>query len=160
MRKYRRAKIEALEWLQKRGQERGYKPEINGLILREPPRLLARTRASVAQQGSLNFKVNDEVEYETDKFDEVYLIVFNLHRPNTWSSRDSFYPLTLSLIKDLANEDVNGDYPVTINLSDPRIKQWENSIDRLFPDNEEVKSPAERINDDQTQRLNNIARGL
>lgn len=162
MREYRRAKIKALERLREEGRKRGYEPEIdyNELVLYERPRLLARTRASAAQRGSLNFKVNDEVRYDGDNFRNVYSIILDLHAPDTWNSLDSFYPLTLRLIRDLATEDINGDHPVTINLSDPRVKCWENSIERLFPSEGGVKPPADRINDDHTQKLNDIAKGL
>lgn len=162
---YWRAKKQFLEWLQEQGEHRGYSSEIDygAKVILERPRLLARTRASVDQRRYLNFKVNDEVEYENDEFEEVYSIILDLHDGRTWDAeRNSFYPLSLRLIDDLANKDINEDHPVTINLSHPGVERQKNRLQTLFPieEEEEQDPPADRITDDRTQELNDIAKNL
>ena len=162
---YPRAKIRFLEWLQEQGESRGYSPEVNygEKVILERPRLLARTRASVDQRRHLNFKVNDEVEYENDAFENVYSIILDLHDGRTWNAeQDTFYPLSLRLIDNLANKDINEDHPITIDLVHPGVKRQKNRLQTLFPveEEEEQRPPAERITDEQTKKLNDIAKGL
>lgn len=156
-------KREFLTWLQERGKERGYDTEVDygEKLIAEPPRLLARTRASVDQSGYLNFKVKDEVKYDNSDFRKVYSIVLDAHSSTEWDpTRDSFYPLTLNYLKEKSTQDVNGDFPVTINLSDDKVKPWKNSIQRLFPTDEDYVPAGERITDEKTQTLNEIAKNL
>jgi hypothetical protein len=162
---YRRAKIQFLKWLQEQGENRGYSPEVHdgAKCILEQPRLLARTRASVAQRGSLKFKVNDEVEYENDEFKNVYSIILDLRDDRNWDAEwDTFYPLPLRLINNLADEDINGDHPVTIDLSHPSVERQKNRLQTLFPVEEErdQEPPAERITDDRVKKLNDIAKNL
>ncbi|WP_276273571.1 hypothetical protein [Haloarcula litorea] len=163
---YWRAKKQFLEWLQGQGEHRGYSPEVNygAKVILERPRLLARTRASVAQRRKLKFKVNDEVEYENDEFEKVYSIILDLHDGRTWDAeQDSFYPLSLRLIDNISdNKDINGDYPVTVDLSHPGVKRQKNRLQTLFPveEEEDQEPPAERITDDRTKELNDIAKNL
>jgi len=162
---YPRAKIEFLEWLQRQGEYRGYSPEVNDdeKVIVEQSRLLARTRASVAQQGSLKFKVNDEVEYNNDEFENVFSIILDLHDGRNWDAeQDTFYPLSLRSISDLSDKDINKDYPVTINLSHRGVERQKNRLQTLFPIEEEKhqEPPAERITDAQTKELNGIVKNL
>ncbi len=159
------AKVEFLEWLQKRGKERGYSPTIDrsARVLYERPRLLARTRSSVRQGHSVNFKINDEVEYDSKEFDQVFSIILKLSDTREWNpSRDSFYPISIGVLSNWTNGDRNGDYPVTVDLSTDLLKQRKNSLQMLFPTDsgadEEV--PADRIKDEQMKGLNDIARDL
>jgi hypothetical protein len=163
---YPKAKIQFLEWLQRQGEYRGYSPEVNygARVILERPRLLARTRASVAQRRHLNFKVNDEVEYEKGEFEKVYSIILDLHDGRNWDAeQDTFYPLSLRLIKNLVdNKDINEDHPVTIDLSHPGVKYQKNRLQTLFPIEQEEgqEPPAERITDDRIKELNDIAKDL
>lgn len=162
---YPRAKIQFLEWLQGQGEHRGYTLEVNygAKVILERPRLLARTRASVAQRRYLNFKVNDEVENENDEFEKVYSIILDLHDGRNWDAeQDTFYPLSLRLINNLANKDINDDHPVTIDLSHPGVERQKNRLQTLFPieEEEDQEPPAERITDDRTKDLNDIAKNL
>ena len=165
---YPLAKDSFLEWLQEQGRKRGYSPEVyyGSKVMLERPRLLARTRASVMQHGAFNFKMNDEVKYDSDNFENVFSIILDLHDAQVWDpKKDSFYPLTLRQIKRRAGEpDVNGDHPVTINLSDRGVKLHKNNLQRLFPleDKEESDSriPADKIANECTQRLNNIVKDM
>jgi hypothetical protein len=162
---YPRAKIQFLEWLQGQGEHRGYSPEVKygAKVILERPRLLARTRASVAQRRYLKFKVNDEVEYENDEFEKVYSIILDLHDGRNWDAeQDAFYPLSLRLINNLANEDINGDHPVTIDLSNPGVERQKNRLQTLFPieEEEDQEPPAEQIIDDRTKELIDIAKNL
>lgn len=162
---YPRAKLKFLEWLQEQGENRGYSPELKygARVVLERPRLLARTRASVAQRKSLKFKVNDEVEYENDDFEKVFSIILDLHDGGKWDAeQDAFYPLSLRLITNLAKEDINEDHPITIDLSHPGVDRQKNRLQTLFPIEEEdnQEPPAERITDDRTKGLNDIAKNL
>jgi hypothetical protein len=162
---YKRAKIQFLEWLQGQGEHRGYSPEVNydAKVILERPRLLARTRASVAQRRYLNFKVNDEIEYKNDEFEKVYSIILDLHDGSNWDAElDTFYPLPLRLINNLANKDINEDHPVTIDLSHPGVERQKNRLQTLFPieEEEDQEPPAERITDNRTKELNDIAKNL
>lgn len=161
---YPRAKIKFLEWLQGQGEHRGYSPEVNygEKVILERPRLLARTRASVDQRRHLNFKVNDEVGYENDEFEKVYSVILDLHDGRDWDAeQDTFYPLSLRLINNLANKDINEDHPVTIDLSHPGVERQKNRLQTLFPiEEEDQEPPAERITDDRIKGLNNIAKNL
>jgi hypothetical protein len=165
---HRMAKNQFLEWLQEQGKERGYNPEIHygSKVILETPRLLARTRASVWQHGAFNFKMNDEVEYDSDNFERVFSIILDLHEPHVWDPKiDSFYPLTLKQIKNRASgPDVNGDYPVTINLADRGVELQKDNLQRLFPfedgKKQDNKTPADKITNEQTRRLNNLIKRM
>lgn len=94
----------------------------------------------------------------------MYSIILDLQDGRNWDAeQDTFYPLSLRLINNLVNnKDVNGDYPVTIDLSHPGVERQKNRLQTLFPVEEEENQepPAERIVDDRTKELNNIAKDL
>lgn len=118
---------------------------------------------SVARRGYLNFKVNDEVEYENDEFENVYSIILDLHDGRNWDAeQDAFYLLSLRLINDLANKDTNDDHSVTTDLPHPDVERQKNRLQPLFPTEEGVdqQPPAERIINNRIKELNEIAKHL
>jgi len=119
---------------------------------------------TLAHDVDTKFKANDEVEYENDKFENVYFIILDLHDGRTWDAeQDSFYPLSLKLIDTISdNKDINGDYPVTIDLSHPGVKRQKNRLQTLFPIEKEKdqEPPAERITDDRRKEPNDIVKNL
>lgn len=82
--------------------------------------------------------MKDEVEYDSENFHNVYSIILDLHQERSWDpDRDSFYPLTLKLIEDQVNRDINDDYPIRIDLSHPGVALQKDRPQRLFPIGEE-----------------------
>lgn len=173
MSNYPIAKSQFREWVQGEGENRGYSPKIDkdsGVIV-ERPHLLARTRASVEQQGTLKFKINDEMKYENntvksenEEFDTVCSIILDLHDGRKWDAeQDAFYPLPLRLISNLKDrEDINGDHPITIDLSHDGVDRHKNRLQTLFPIEEEEEEGQEpiQIDDNKIERLNRIAKDL
>ena len=138
---------EFLEWCAEMGSERGYDASRQDDLLVDDPRFVARTRYTVDQglntqalnpAGIAHFKVTDEVETQLERFDKVYSIVLDVHSKWTWDpGRDDFYPLTTRYLRRQSSEDINGDYPVRLDLTDPSLKHRRNDLDRLFPDDEQ-----------------------
>jgi hypothetical protein len=165
------AKISYLEWLQEEARKRGYDPEIDydNRLLYEEPYIILRTRASVHQHSLLKFKVNDEVNADVSAFENTYSIVLDLQsRTDFDPSIDDFYPLTLTYYRAVTDPDRNGDYPIGVELTNPRVKRDKNSVDYLFPpessrtdasDSDHGPDDSSGWNDqmsDRTRRLNEI----
>lgn len=172
---YTPAKISFLEWLQEEARKRGDDPDLNryNRVLYEQPFLIVRTRASVQQQSSVKFKVNDEVYADVSVFQNAYSVVLDLHSPFDFdSSIDDFYPLPLTYYRVSTNQDQNGDYPIGIYLDDERVNRFKNSANYLFPPDGSVIKDSDSGPDpddsadwrnqisDRTSRLNEIARNL
>lgn len=137
------AVFEFLDWIVDIGTERGYTASRQADLLVDEPRLVARTRYTVdqglntpawAQRSDVRFKVNDEVETRLDDVEQLYSIVLDLHDKQTWDpDRDDFYPLTVSYLRRRSNEDINGDYPIGLDLTEPALRRRRSNLDRLFP---------------------------
>ncbi|WP_411967475.1 hypothetical protein [Haloferax sp. YSSS75] len=157
---YGEAKTGFLKWLQESARERGHTPTLDEhhRVLYEEPRLLLRTRASVRQNDTLRFKVNDEARYNSDDFERVYLVLLELSEKDRWNPEtDHFYPLPLRFVKESAKKDVNGDYPVGFRLKDARVARARDNLDLLF-EPEEYVAPGDQIDDPKVACLNDIAR--
>ena len=143
------AVFEFLDWIVGIGRERGYEASRRADLLVDEPRLVSRTRYTVDQglntpswdrSGDVHFKVNDEVKARVDGIDQLYSVVLDVHSKRTWNpDRDDFYPLSVSYLRRQSNEDINGDYPIRLDLTDPYFQSRRNDLDRLFP----VKQPSE-----------------
>ncbi len=138
---------EFLDWCVEMGSERGYDVSRQNDLLVDEPRFVARTRYTVDQglntqelkpEGTANFKVTDEVETRVDRFDKVHSIILDVHNTWTWDpDRDDFYPLTTRYLRRQSSEDVNGDYPVRLDLTGPSLRHRRNDLNRLFPNDEQ-----------------------
>jgi hypothetical protein len=163
---YRLAKRAFLEWLQEQGIQRGYDPSLRlgDMIILERPRLLARTRGSVCQEGNITLRFNDEMNYDGTDFKRVFSIILDLHSRRAWNPGiDDFYPLSLILIETLEKESRTTTNTLALDLDDKRIQKQKNNLQALFPvdgEVETIEAPANRIEDDRIGRLNKLANEL